>query len=201
MCCYKLSYWDETFRLSWQECSCFLSAMIINSLAPGRLQFNFRWAIFMLTLVNRGWGISHEIALGWIPLDLIDDKPSLVQVMAWCRQAASHYLSQCLPRPMSPYGVSRPWWVDICKWNKFWVCEWYWAYPLSYPFNNTRGCVFSVHHFPRDDPDYIYIYCLIIIAKTEVWTIIHCLGLGHETMVCIVCLLVFFWRRLAFCVD
>ena len=26
--------------------------------------------------------------------------------MAWCRQAASHYLSQCWPKPMSPYMVS-----------------------------------------------------------------------------------------------
>ena len=29
----------------------------------------------------------------------------------------------------------------------------------------------------------IYITCLIIIIKSEVWTINHCLGLGHETMV------------------
>ena len=28
-----------------------------------------------------------------------------------------------------------------------------------------------------------YILCLIIIIKSEVWTITHCLGLGHETMV------------------
>ena len=32
--------------------------------------------------------------------------------------------------------------------------------------------------------------CLIII-KSEVWTIIQCLGLGHETMVCAVCLFIF----------
>ena len=38
----------------------------------------------------------------------------------------------------------------------------------------------------------IYILCLIIIIKSEVWTITHCLGLGHETMVCAVCLFVFF---------
>ena len=38
----------------------------------------------------------------------------------------------------------------------------------------------------------IYILCLIIIIKSEVWTITHCLGLGHETMVCTVCLSVFF---------
>ena len=33
-----------------------------------------------------------------------------------------------------------------------------------------------------------YIPCLIIIIKSEVWTTIHSLGLGHETMVCAVCL-------------
>ena len=35
----------------------------------------------------------------------------MVQVMAWCRQATSHYLSQCWPRSMSPNGVTRPQWV------------------------------------------------------------------------------------------
>ena len=43
-----------------------------------------------------------------MPLDLTDDKSTLVQVMACCRQATSHYLSQCWPRFMSPYGVTRP---------------------------------------------------------------------------------------------
>ena len=41
----------------------------------------------------------------------------------------------------------------------------------------------------------IYIPCLIIIIKSEVWTITHCLGLGHETMMCVVCLSVFLWER------
>ena len=40
----------------------------------------------------------------------------------------------------------------------------------------------------------IYILCLIIIIiKSEVWTITHCLRLGHETMVPAVCLSIFFW--------
>ena len=47
-----------------------------------------------------------------MPLDLTDDKSTLVQVMAWCRQATSHYLSQCWPRSVSPYGVTRPQWVN-----------------------------------------------------------------------------------------
>ena len=32
--------------------------------------------------------------------------------MAWCHQATSHYLSQCWPRSLSPYGVTRPQWVN-----------------------------------------------------------------------------------------
>ena len=38
----------------------------------------------------------------------------------------------------------------------------------------------------------IYILCLIIIIQSEVWTITHCLGLDHETMVSAVCLSIFF---------
>ena len=45
-------------------------------------------------------------------LDCTDDQSTLVQVMAWCRQATSHYLSQCWPRSISPYGITRPQWVN-----------------------------------------------------------------------------------------
>ena len=43
--------------------------------------------------------------------DLTDDKSTLVQVMAWCHQATSHYLNQCWPRSPTPYGITRPQWV------------------------------------------------------------------------------------------
>ena len=59
-----------------------------------------------------GWGISCELALTWMSLDLTDDKSTLVQVMAWCCQATSHYLSQWWPRSLSPYGVTGPQWVN-----------------------------------------------------------------------------------------
>ena len=41
------------------------------------------------------------------------DKSTLVQLMAWCHQATSHYLSQCWLRSMSPFGVTRPQWVNL----------------------------------------------------------------------------------------
>ena len=51
----------------------------------------------------------------------IDDKSTLVRVMAWCRQATSHYLSQWWPRSLPPYGVTRPQWVKgqfFVPWNE-----------------------------------------------------------------------------------
>ena len=68
--------------------------------------------------MHGGWGVSYEIALRWIPLNLTDDKSTLVQVMAWCRQATSRYLSQCWPRSVPPYGVTRPQWVNPSGENK-----------------------------------------------------------------------------------
>ena len=38
---------------------------------------------------------------------------TLVHVMAWCRQATSHYISQYWSRSMLPYGITRPQWVNI----------------------------------------------------------------------------------------
>ena len=63
--------------------------------------------IFKLISVTDGWGIYSKIALRWMPLDLTDDKSILVQILAWCRQATSHYLSQCWPRFMSLYNKLR----------------------------------------------------------------------------------------------
>ena len=58
-----------------------------------------------------------------MPLDLTDDKSTLVQVMAWCRQATSHYLSQCWPKSLSLYGNTRPQWVNGARlWaDKSWL--------------------------------------------------------------------------------
>ena len=75
-----------------------------------------------LNSVIHGWGIiSCGIGLRLMPLDLINDKSTLVQVMAWCYHATSHYLSQCWPRSLSPYGVTRPQWVNIVYLKTFYT--------------------------------------------------------------------------------
>ena len=89
--------------------------MIDNSLIPGRPRCHFKTAIFNLLLLSGIFTSSKDNALRWVPWDLADDRSTLVQVMAWCRQATSHYLSQCWPRSMSPYDVTRPQWL-----HQFW---------------------------------------------------------------------------------
>ena len=83
----------------------------INSLAPGRSECDSKNVIFNLVLLIGIFWCSHDNALRWMPQDLTDDQSTLVQVMAWCHQATSHYLNQCWPRSLPPYGVTRPQWV------------------------------------------------------------------------------------------
>ena len=65
-----------------------------NSVAQGRYGFYFKSAIFIPVLLIDVFRSSNDNALRWIPRDLIDDKSTLFQVVVWCRQATSHYLSQ-----------------------------------------------------------------------------------------------------------
>ena len=83
-------------------------SQINHSMAPGRseCEYNFQYCF---TDIFRP---SHDNVLWWMPQDLTDDKSTLVQVMAWCRQAARQYLSQCWLSSLSPYGIARPQWVN-----------------------------------------------------------------------------------------
>ena len=74
----------------------------INSLAPGRCASYLKFVTFKVVSRINILSISCEIVLRWMPQGLIDGKSTLVQVMAWCRLATSHYLSQCWPRSLSP---------------------------------------------------------------------------------------------------
>ena len=86
---------------------------MINSLAPGGFDYSLKLANFKLISMINILSIFCEIAISWMPQDLTDYLSTLVQVMAWCRQATSHYMSQCWPRSLSPYDITRPQWLMI----------------------------------------------------------------------------------------
>ena len=91
---------------------CIVTTCCINSLTPAIFEWYFRYLNFQIISVIDGWGISFELAIRWMSLNLTDEKSTLVQVMAWCHQATSHYLSQWWPRALLPYGDTRPQWVN-----------------------------------------------------------------------------------------
>ena len=105
----------------------------------------------------------------WTPQDLTNDKSNLVQVMAWCRQATSHYLSQCWPRSLSPHGITKPQWVKIYGPKNGAYCHFFFQIHTyisvnlrlslslgmaptqictfcTWNLNTPRGLVFVIHH-------------------------------------------------------
>ena len=64
---------------------------------------------FWIILWNDILSTSCEVGLRWVPQN---PKSTLVQVMTWCHQTTSHYLSQCWTRSMAQYGITRPQWVN-----------------------------------------------------------------------------------------
>ena len=70
------------------------------------------------------------------------------------------------------------------------VCEQDWAYSLSFPLFNIWGCMFSVYPIPSW---WLREYIALSYHHHQIGSItnIHCLGLGHETIVCAVCLFIF----------
>ena len=67
---------------------------IFNSLVPGRCGSKFKSVISEHMLwIYKFMNTSCKIALGWMPQNFYDDNSTFVQVMAWCHQAPSHYIS------------------------------------------------------------------------------------------------------------
>ena len=64
---------------------------------PGRSESNLT-SVFYKNISQIDIFISTcEIGTRWVPQNPNDDKSTLVQVMAWCRQTTDHYLSQFDP--------------------------------------------------------------------------------------------------------
>ena len=101
---------------------------------------------FSLVLLISIFRYSHDNAFQWMPQDLTD-KSTLVQVMAWCRQATSHYLSQCWLSSLSSYGIARPQWVN-CQLPSTWQKHTNVNRRLAErPWKNTHNCWICIGMF------------------------------------------------------
>ena len=102
-----------------------------------------------------GCGFSCEIVLRWITLewpDFTDDKPTMVQVMAWWCQATNHYLNQCLPSSLSPYGVTAFVLTRLCRVPSSAGKLVNTKHHRHYISRNFHDDVIKWKHFPRNWP-------------------------------------------------
>ena len=126
-------YWNWT-RICGRSC---LPCKSLNSLPPGGFHYSLKLVNVKLISTINIWSIFCEIAIRWMPQYLTDHLSTLVQVMAWCRQATSHYLRQCWSRSLSPYNVTRPQWVKSLIYSfTFFILS---TYPLHTNHKNDES--------------------------------------------------------------
>ena len=109
----------------------------VKPLAPGRCGSNFKSVIFKHKKQIKFMSSFPEIALMWMPQNSID-KSTLVQVMAWCHQAPSHYLSQCWPRSVWLYGITM-----LTHWDLKEMPPALWQTQCSNAFSSLNIIIFS----------------------------------------------------------
>ena len=83
--------------------------------------------------------------------------------MAWCRQATNHYLSQCWPRSLLPYDVTRPQWVNTMNSQRIWSNKLW--YNSTVMWNISHKCVNS-QKTPHNSPSRVrvsYMGCLLLV--------------------------------------
>ena len=93
---------------------------------------------------------------------LLKNKSTMVQVMAWCRQATSHFLRQCWPRFMSPYGVTKPQWVNVTL--QYLKCMKLWKYiDTVYP----EEFFIMIHHCSNSFKKFLGLQfsCIVMVIK------------------------------------
>ena len=94
----------------WWLILCIPRPRWVNTLRPGQNGRHFANDIFKRIFWNKNYCISIEISLNPIIQFPIINIPPLVKIMAWRRQATSHFLNQSWPSWLTHICVTRPQW-------------------------------------------------------------------------------------------
>ena len=100
-------------KIFWKASLCELFVMVPMSFFSDVVKFIYTKQQYRsLISVSISWSASNlkpdisGCCIVLIMTSFPDDMSALVQVMAWCRQATSHYLNQCWPRSPMPYELT-----------------------------------------------------------------------------------------------
>ena len=155
MCCVNTRSRSYVYAAAYYSAACVPPVMYIVIYPAGQMTGTYltHWAMWDATLIlNTYFWIHvrdkyHEHFL-WNYHRMNVTRPLMItlgQVMAWWRQATSHYLSQCWRAYLSPYGVTMVYWVKKLRSvqnDRYYVDD-----IFKYIFLNENGCI--LHHFSR----------------------------------------------------
>ena len=96
-------------------CSNF-NGSLVNTLRQRQNGRHFPDDIFKWIFLNENVWISINISLKFVPRGPINNIPTLVQVMAWCRPGDKPLSEPMMIRLSTHIGVTRPQWVKLPSW-------------------------------------------------------------------------------------
>ena len=85
----------------------------VNTLRPRQNGRHFADDIFKCILLNENVWIPNEISLKFVPTGPINNIPSLVQIMAWCRPGNKPLSEPMMVSSLTHVCVTWPQWVDM----------------------------------------------------------------------------------------
>ena len=104
-------YHMSPYKLMEFPAAVFQKACQFNSLIIGKFGIHFK-SVISSQILQIKFSSFCDVAIRQMPQNSFHDKSTLVQVMAWCCRATSHYLNQCWHRSGLPYSITRPQWVN-----------------------------------------------------------------------------------------
>ena len=116
-----------------------ISFVYVETLAAGRSECGFEYVIFKLIVVI---GIFKSYLNA---TDFIDDKSTLVQVLAWCWQATNHYLNQCWPSSKCHLAT-----ISLSE-KRYWIEQIFcWKTGMNISIESAGTSLQIIYKFPRN---------------------------------------------------
>ena len=123
LCCSIFHYFALLDSSSW--CDILDLSGYFNTLRPRQNGRHFPDDIFKWIFVNENVWISINISLKFVPRGPVNNIPTLVQVMAWCRPGDKPLSEPMTVSLLTHICVNRPHWVKNISWStKIYVNHW-----------------------------------------------------------------------------
>ena len=105
-----------SFYSVWCSSYCHWFPWCVNTLRPRQNGRHFADDNFKCIFLNENIWISIKISLKFVSSSLIDNKPALVQIMAWRRPGDEPLSEPMLVSSLTHICVTRPQWVKaVCR--------------------------------------------------------------------------------------